>query len=186
MTPTEPTNRSNPNPSGAELLASLEAMRSAAFVGRCHDETLPGAGLVESIDKDRAAIKAVSDLLARNAELEAERDALAAWKMQAWQARDERDAETKRAAILIAERDALVADNLALREALAIVTDKTDGALAAVAKVAELLAAAERVTAAFRALGRAAPGINSLLAHKECEASMLALSAAIRAMRSES
>jgi len=59
------------NKASGELLESLEQMRSAAFVGRCHDAALPGAGLVESIDKDRAAIKAVSALVA-------ERDALAA------------------------------------------------------------------------------------------------------------
>lgn len=41
-----------------------------------------------------------------------------------------------------------------------------------------LRASGQRVTDAFRSLGKSAAGINSLLAHQECEASLLALAEA--------
>jgi hypothetical protein len=98
------------NPSGAELLATLDRMRRQAMIGRAANSAISSNEFIQQLDEDRAVLTGIADLLG----------------------------------------------------------------------------AGERVTAAFRALGKAAPGINSLLAHKECETSILALNAAIRAMRGES
>lgn len=75
----------------------------------------------EHHDQDLRKLRtAVAALVARNAELEAERDA---WKLAAWHARDERDAKTERAAFLIAQRDALIEERDALRVRLANIAD---------------------------------------------------------------
>jgi len=110
-------------PSGADVdplaVMDLDRLHAASWRGISMDRSLRN----QLANESSAARTAVAALIARNAELEAERDALVAWKVVAWQARDERDAETKRAATLITERDALAAENKALRETGKVIRD---------------------------------------------------------------
>ena len=179
MTPAE---GQTTTPSGADVdpLAVLDET-----IAEHDNEAQYGGQLYTDGDALKLARTAVAALLACNAEfaeiIKAAADDEAINNATLRRAKAAIGALTARNAEFERQNDEVLARNVDLDKAIRVLEDQLDATPA----IFELLAAGERVTAAFRTLGRAAPGISSLFAHKECEASMLSLNKAVRAMRGE-